>query len=130
MSAVTDARDQLAAAVTAAGLDCTAYPPEAPSAPASWIDSVAVDYAAGGGFSFCYGGAARATILSVGQRHDKAGASYTLEAAIPAVITALETIPGVRVETVDSGTAQVAGQDMPAVIYSVAFAVSERAGGE
>jgi len=124
MSGVTDARIALAEAVTQAGLDCAAYPPDAPSAPAGWIDQVQVEYVSGSGFSFCMAGSARATIIAVAQRNDRAAGTQHLEDLIPPTLAALEGLPGVRVVGIDSGSAQIGSTDLPAVIYTVEFAVS------
>jgi len=124
MAGVTEARIALAEAVTQAGLDCAAYPPDAPNAPAAWIDQIQVEYVSGSGFSFCMAGSARATVIAVAQRNDRAAGTQYLEDLIQPTLIALEGLPGVRVVGVDSGSAQIAGTDLPAVIYTVEFAVS------
>ena len=124
MSGVTAARIALAEAVTQAGLDCEPYPPDAVNPPAAFVDSIRTEYVSGSGFSFCLSGAAAATIIAVAQRHDRAGSTQYLEDLIPPTLAALEGIGGVRVTGVDSGTTQIAGTDLPAVIYTVEFAIS------
>jgi hypothetical protein len=123
VSAFTDAREALAGAVTAAGLECQPYPPDAPSAPQAWIDTLSVDYAQGAGWSFCMPGAGTAAIVTVGQRHDKAASTRALEDLIPLILAQLDEVVGVRVTGIQSGTVQITGQDMPSVIFTTEFAL-------
>lgn len=123
MGAVTDVRAALADAVTVAGLPCTPYPPDALSPPAAFVDSLSIDFAGGSGFSFCLSGLARGSIVTVAQRNDKAGATQFLEDLMGPILEQLEEMDGMRVVSVDSGTANVSGVDLPSVVYSVEFGV-------
>lgn len=123
MSALGDARAFLAQAVTSAGLECLPYPPDSTTPPIAFVDSLAVDYEPGSGWSFCETGMATATITSCGQRNDKAGAMQSLESMIAPALAKLHAIPGVRVSAVQSGTADVGGAELPAVLYTVTFAL-------
>lgn len=127
MTAVPDARHQLAAAVTAAGIECTAYAPDALVVPGAWVESVAVDYSSGG-WSFCGTGPAAARIIAAAPRNDRAGSLQQLEDLIPAVNTALEGIGGVQVTSVESGDAEISSQSLPAVIWAVRFTIAETEG--
>jgi hypothetical protein len=124
MGAVTDARQALADAVTAAGIDCTPWPPDALAPPAAFVDSVNIDYSTGNGFSFCANGLAVAQVTTCGQRNDKAGATQYLEDLIPKIIENIDGIDGVRVTGVDSGSANIAGADLPAVVYQIEFGIT------
>jgi hypothetical protein len=122
---LTDARKQLSDAVTGAGIECAPYPPDNanPSPTQAFVDTLSVDFSTGSGWSFCYSGMAEAVVVTCAQRHDKAGGTRTLEDKIPGTLQALEGIQGVRVMNVQSGTVQITGQDLPAVLYSITFAV-------
>lgn len=126
MGAVTDARKALAGAVTTAGIDCTPWPPDSLAPPAAFVDSVNIDYSTGAGFSFCANGLATALITTCGQRNDKAGATQYLEDLIPAILEQLDGINGVRVTGVDSGSANIAGNELPAVVYQIEFGITSQ----
>lgn len=119
MSALARARDALATAVSSTGLACEPYPPDSTIAPSAWIDSISVDYA--NGASFCGPGDGEAVIIAVGQRNDRAGSLASLEDSVPDIALALEGIDGVRVSTIQSGGAEVGGQTLPAVLFTVIF---------
>ena len=116
MSGITGARQALAHAVSGAGIDCTAYPPDALTPPAAYVDSVAVDYSSGAGWSFCAQGLASASVVAVAQRNDRAGSTAGLEDRVPAILQALADLDGVRVLSVESGSAEIGGSTLPAVI--------------
>lgn len=121
MAGLTDARASLAAAVSTAGIDCAAYPPDALTPPMAYVDTLSVDYNTGTGWSFCEQGIAQAAVVAVAQRNDRAGSTQLLEDLVPAVLKALAGVTGVRVLTVESGSTEVAGTTLPAVIFSVEF---------
>lgn len=127
MTAVSDARTQLAAAVTAAGIDCAPYAPDALIVPAAWVETISVDYTAGG-WSFCGSGPATARITAAAPRNDRAGSLQQIEDMIPAVNTALEGIGGVQVVSVETGDAEISNQTLPAVIWTVRFTIAETEG--
>jgi len=121
MSGLTGARASLAAAVSSAGIDCAPYPPDSLTPPMAYIDTVSVDYSTGTGWSFCAQGMAQATVVAVAQRNDRAGSTQLLEDMVPAVLEALAGITGVRVLGVESGSTEVSGTTLPAVITTVEF---------
>jgi hypothetical protein len=121
MGALTDARTELAAVVSAAGIDTTPYPPDSLTPPAAFVDSVSLDLQGGG--SFCTG-LATANLITVAQRNDKAGATQYLEDLITPILENLGGLAGLRVTGVDSGTTNIGGADLPAVVYTVEFFVS------
>jgi hypothetical protein len=124
MAALTDARAHLAEAVTAAGLECLPYPPDSVTPPIAFVDTITVDFEAGAGWSFCMTGMATATITSCAQRNDKAGATKGLENLVNPAVAALYGIDGVRVSAVQSGVADIGGTELPAVVYTVQFAIN------
>lgn len=124
MGAVTDARLELAAAVTAGGIECAPYPPDSLSGGSGYVDSVTIEFAQGSGFSFCFQGMATASITTVGLRNDRAGTTQALEDLIEPVLQNLEAIEGVKVVAIDSGTANIAGADLPAILYTCQFGIS------
>jgi hypothetical protein len=124
VGAITEARAALAAAVASAGLDCTPYAPDTVAPPAAWVDTLTIDYQSGAGWSFCESGMATATILAAAQRNDRAGSVQQLEDLVPGVLEALQAIPGLRATEVASGSTDIGGQAMPAVIYTVQFAIA------
>jgi hypothetical protein len=113
----------LAETVTGTGIDCAPYPPDSITPPAAWVDAVTIDLAAGAGFSFCESGLATATITAVKERNDRAGSTKTLEDLIPPILAAITGIGGVRVLAVQSGGVDVAGVSLPAVVFTVEFAI-------
>ena len=123
MPTVSDARQTLATAVSAAGLTTLPYPPDNPSPPLAFVDDVAVDFTGGSGNGafFCLPGQAVATIVQVAQRNDRPGAMAYLEGLMPGTLQALNDIGGIRVLAVASGQLNVGGQDLPAVTYTVSF---------
>ncbi len=125
MSGLTGARRALADAVTSAGIECSPYPPDSLAAPAAYVDAVAVDYSAGAGYSFCATGSATARVVAVAPRHDTAGSIQHLEDLAPGILRALEAVPGVRVTGVESGTVEVNGNGLPAVLFTVQFHIAE-----
>ena len=124
MSTITEARQALADAVTAVGIDCEPYPPDSITPPAAWVAGVAVDFAAGAGFSFCESGLASASIVAVKERNDRAGATQNLEDKIAPVNSGNTASGGVRVVDVQSGATEIAGQSLPAVTWSLEFAIA------
>ena len=124
MAALTDARRFLADAVTGAGLECLPYPPDSTMPPVAFVDTITVDLETGSGWSFCLSGSATATITSCAQRNDKAGSTRGLEDFIAPALDALGQIPGVRVITIQSGSADIGGSELPAVVYTVQFAIA------
>jgi len=122
VSTLADARAALADAVAGTGLDCTAYPPDSLVPPAAFVDTLAVDYDTGG-VSFCETGLATATIVACAQRHDRAGGSQQLEERVRSILDAVTAIDGVRVLGVESGSAEVAGTSLPAVVFTVRFGI-------
>lgn len=125
MSGITDARQALSAAVTAAGIECTPYPPDSLIAPAAFVDAVSVDYSAGAGYSFCASGQATAQIVASAPRNDRAGSMKQLEDLIPGIVAALEGLEGVRVLAVESGTVEVGTSTLPAVLYTAQFHITD-----
>ena len=123
MTTVADARQVLASAVTAAGLETLPYPPDNPSPPIAFVDDVAVDFTGGTGSGayFCLPGSALATVVQIAQRNDRPGAMAYLEGLMPSVLVALNEIEGLRVMAAQSGQLNVGGQDLPAVTYTVSF---------
>lgn len=124
MTSITAARQQLAEAVTAAGLECTPYPPDSLAPPAAFVDTLTVDYTSGAGWSFCDSGDATAAIVTCAQRNDRAGSQSMLEGLVPDTVRTLTGIPGLRVLAVGSGTTDISGSTLPAVIYTVGFAIT------
>lgn len=117
------AREALAAAVTGAGIDCTPYTTDNPSPPVGFVDTLSLDYQTPAGF--CLPSQATASIVTVGQRHDPGAAMQLLESLVGPVVDALQAIPGLRLLAVDTGTATVGKNELPAVSYTVAFAVGQ-----
>ncbi len=124
MNTVTEAREWLAAAVTSAGLDCEPYPPDALNPPAAFVDNLNIDYSPGGGFSFCEAGSGTASIIACAQRNDRAGSTKSLEDLIKPTLDALHDLDGVRVTAVQSGSTEISGTTLPAVLYTVEFGIS------
>ena len=125
MAGITEARKALAHAVSGAGIDCTPYPPDALAPPAAYVDSVSVDYSSGTGWSFCAQGLAQATVVAVAQRNDRAGSMQALEDLVPAILSGVEGIKGVRVLAVESGSSEIGGATLPAVIATVEFGIAD-----
>ena len=124
MPTLDEARQALATAVSAGGLTCLPYPPDAPSPPIAFVDTIAVDFTGGavaGVGYFCAPGLAVATIITVAQRQDRPGGIALLEGYVPNVLDQLAGIPGVRLVMTASGSATIAGQDLPSVFYTVQF---------
>lgn len=121
MSAITEARQALAEAVSTTGIQCLPYAPEAVSETVAFVDTIQVDYTLGA--SFCLGQAS-GQLLTVGLRHDKAGSTIILEELVPSIVRAVEAIDGVRVMAVESGSVEFAGTVFPAILYSLAFALT------
>lgn len=123
MSALTDAREVLANAVSLAGLECTPYAPDSLSPPAAFVDTVTIDYDLAQ--SFCMDGLATASVVACAQRNDRAGAMFGLESLVPVIVGGLVGVDGVRVLSVDSGSTEIGGASLPAVIFSVQFGLRE-----
>lgn len=117
------AREALADAVSVPGLPVFPYPPDTANAPCGWVDRLSVDYQSAG--SFCLPGAVTASLVTVAQRHDRPGSTALLEAAIRPTVDALAGIDGVLVTGVESGTADIGGETVPAVIYELQFHISQ-----
>jgi len=124
MSALDDSRTELANAVTAAGIECLPYPPDAPAPPLAFVDNLTMDFTANTyAQSFCVPGLVTATIVTIAQRNDMPGSTNYLEGFIPAVLDSLFGIAGLRIVSAQSGQANVGGQDLPAVVYVVQFGI-------
>ena len=123
MAGVDQARQELADAVTAAGLQCLAYPPDNPAPPLGYVDDVLVDFTGSlnGVGSFCLPGQATATVVTLAQRNDRPGSMAYLEALMPAVLNGLYALPGIRIVATSSGQLSLGGTDLPAVTYTVQF---------
>jgi hypothetical protein len=124
MPTLAEARTALAAAVSSGGLVCLPYPEETVIPPLAWVDSISVDFAGdspGAAHYFCAPGFATATIISVAQRNDRPGAVAYLENFVAPVLDKLQAVAGVRLAGAVSGQANVGGQDLPAVFYTVQF---------
>lgn len=109
-----DVRQALADAVG----DCLPYPPDSIVAPMAWIDTLTVDFeqplAMGGGRG-------EAVIVAAGQRNDRVAALEALEGDAPGILDALESVPGLRVTSLQSGRIEVGNQTLPAVMYTTDF---------
>ncbi len=119
MSSIPEARQAVAAAVTAAGIPCEPYPPDTttPSPTgAAWIDTVVINAAAGG---FCGLGDAEITVVAVGARNDRTGTLLMLEDQVPALVAALSAVPGLAVTGLQSGSTEVGQQMLPALIITL-----------
>lgn len=125
MPTLGEARQELANIVTAAGLHCEAYPPDAIVAPLAFVDDIGVDFTGGtgGGGFFCLPGAAVATIVTLAQRNDRPGSMAYLEGLSAGVIEGLYTRGGIRVLSAASGQLNVGGQDLPSITYTVQFLI-------
>ena len=121
MMGLGDAREALAQAVGAAGIVCTAYPPDAPTPPVAFVDALSIDYQTPTGF--CLMGMAQATIVTLAQRNDRQGSTQYLEALVGPITEILSDIAGLKLVSASSGVTQVAGNDIPAVVYTVQFAI-------
>jgi hypothetical protein len=123
MADLDEARQALSEAVSGSGLACLPYPPENPSPPLAFVDDISVDFT-GGAFGtgyFCLPGSATATIVTLAQRHDRTASMQFLEGKMPAILSALSAIPGLRILAAGSGQMNVGGQDLPALTYTVSF---------
>lgn len=119
MGAISDARQVIADAITAAGIPCEPYPPDTttPSPTGSaWVETVVVNAAAGG---FCGLGEAEITAVAVGARNDRTGSLLMLEDQVPALVDALSGIPGLQVTGLQTGTTEVGQQMLPALILNM-----------
>ncbi len=126
MTTPAEARTALAAAVTTAGVQCLAYPPDNPAPPAAFVDSVAVDFTIDSGFiggSFCAPGAGTASVVVLAQRHDRQGSIAYLEGLIAPILDELQALRGLQLVSATSGSIPVGGQDLPAVVITVRFPV-------
>ena len=122
MSTLGVARTRLADAVTAAGMPCAAYPPDAIVAPAAFVDSMTGDTTSDmfpG--SFCLPTVVAASVVTLAQRNDLPGAMDYLEGLVAPILAAFHTLPGVRVLGWASGLVAVQRQELPAVTYSLTF---------
>lgn len=123
MGAWSEAREQIAAAATAAaGFPVTPYPPDSAAPPVGWVDQLAVQY--DNGLSYCLRDATAQVVL-VGSRHDRAGTTRLLEDAVPTVVAALIGLGGISVVSAETGIVQLNSEEVPAVNVSVAFALEE-----
>lgn len=125
MPTVAQAREAIAAAVTTAGLPCSPYRIDTADAPAAWVATVDVDFTDGpaGTGAFCVAGMAVAAVALVAQRHDLAAASAYLEDLAPRVVAALDAVGGLQLLGDVDGTLTVGGQEMPAHVITVRFAI-------
>jgi hypothetical protein len=125
MPTVAQAREAIAAAVTTAGLDCSPYRLDTADAPAAWVASVDVDFTDGpaGTGSFCLSGMAIAAVALVAQRHDLPAAGAYLEDLSPKVVAALSAVGGLQILAQADGTLTVGGQELPAHVITVRFAI-------
>ena len=123
MPTLADARRAIAVAVTGAGLECLPYPPESINAPLAWVDSLDTDLTGsqpGAGY-FCAPGLTSASVVTVAQRHDRAGSVAFLEGLTAPILAALTDVPGLRVIAATSGVVTASGQELPSVLYTVQF---------
>lgn len=117
------ARAAIAGQVSSAGAPCLPYPPDNPSPPIAFIDTLSLDYASGQSFGLPSAGTA--VVVACGQRHDMPAATAGLESAAGGVVAALHALPGLRVTGVRSGVATIARTELPAVSYTVEFPVPQ-----
>lgn len=122
MNGLGEAREQLAAAASTSAVPVHPYPPDAVSAPCGWVDAVQADYQQAG--SFCLPALVTCQVVLVGQRHDRPGTTAILEARIQPTVDALTDIPGVLVTGVESGSADIGGESVPAVTFNLQFHLS------
>jgi hypothetical protein len=116
MATLHEARVAVADAVTAAGLSCTPYAEDSISLPAAFVDTATVAYE--GTTVFYCRSLATMSLVTAAQRHDRPGATRSLEDLVPDIVTALGDL-GARVESASSGVVNLQGTEVPAVIYSV-----------
>jgi len=124
VTTITEARTLIAGAVSSAGVECSPYAPDSLIAPAAYVEGVDVDYT-GTGWTFCGTGTAQARVVACAQRNDRAGGMQMLEDLAPGVMTALEAVDGVRVMSVGSGEADIGGQTLPAIMWTVQFVLGQ-----
>lgn len=107
-------RRTLAAAVG----NCLPYPPDSVVAPMAWIDTLTVDFEQPLSMG---GGRGEAVIVAAGQRNDRVAALEALEGDAPGILDALESVPWLRVTSLQSGRIEVGQQTLPAVLYTTDF---------
>lgn len=113
------ARQQLADAVTSAGLPCLPYEPDNASPPIAFVDQMHYDYETP--VSFAIPAMCRAVIVTCGQRNDRQGSLSALESLTDPIVDALQTIPDLSMRDVISGNTEIGRAVMPAVSYVVEF---------
>jgi hypothetical protein len=123
MTTPAEYRQALADAVTGAGLTCEPYPADNPSLPSAFIDQLIVDYSSGSAASYCNSGQATATVVTAAQRNDRAGSTALLEDLVPAVLGAFDGMAGLQVASWQSGSINLAGNEVPGLVYTVRFPV-------
>jgi len=124
VAALEDARVELATAVTAAGFECLPYQPDAPAPPIAFVENLTIDLTGNSvAQSFCVPGIATATIVTIAQRNDWPGSTNYLEGHVEAVLASLYGLGGLRILSVQSGQANVGGQELPTVVYVVQFGI-------
>jgi hypothetical protein len=112
---VAAARQVIADAVTAAGCVCTPYPPDSPIPPVAFVEGVGVTFID----AFCTVAQARFSIVLAEQRNDRESGMRDLETLLPDVVAGLSAIPGLVLSEAQSGTTQIGGQEVPAVVFTV-----------
>lgn len=119
MSTIGDCREAIAEAVTDAGIQCYAYPPDnaAALAPVAFLDVVSSDWMDQTGF-FCDPVLSTYTLVALAERNDVASSLRRLEDLIAPIVQALEEI-GVRTITVTSGGVETGGVTLPAVSWTL-----------
>jgi hypothetical protein len=111
---IAAARQAIADAVTAAGCVCTPYPPDSPVPPVAFIEGVGIAFVD----AFCTVAQATFTLVVAEQRNDRESGMRDLEALLPNVVAGLSAIPGLVLAEAQSGTTQIGGQEVPAVVLT------------
>ena len=115
MTTLPDLRAEIAAAVTGVGIPCEPYPPDAPSPPCAFVDTVTVNRDQ---MQYASTGVASVRLTHLGLRNDRESAGAELEGRVAEVSTLLTGL-GCRVVEIVSGLTQIGGVDLPAVQYAM-----------
>lgn len=107
-------RQAIADAVTAAGCVCTPYPPDAPVPPVAFVEGVSLAFVD----AFCTVAQATFSLVLAEQRNDRESGMRDLESLLPNVVAGLSAIQGLVLSEAQSGTTQIGGQEVPAVILT------------
>ena len=119
MTGMQLARQAVADAVTAAGLPCAAYAPDAPTLPAAWVDMVSVAYDTGAEWAtYCRSGVATLSVVTAAMRNDQQASGQDLEGLPPMVDDNLSAA-GASLQSWQTGLIDVNGQSVPALIYKI-----------